>query len=352
MNKNILAVGITILFLITTITPMAFGHNVKISKTATNEIYDSILEDITSIPLKSYVFSQRPFEPNENWIFRKSDASTGFRVWDEYWEVNEPLCGIRWWGVSVDNQSNICDPEGMVFEIIFWDGLLGNPVCIYNVSPPVVATGKFYAGLEMFEWETELEPCCDLIPIGWVTIQSISSPNQCMFYWAGSEDGDLYCYHEGESNPDQTSDSAFELISDWETPISKISCDPVGPFPEKVPPGFKTSFQIFVCNCGESGSWLNWYVDEKTIPNWGNWTFWRYNGTYVAEGDCDIIDVDFIAPEEEGSYRAKLKICNKDDNSDYCTLDFEVNVPRTRTTSYHWLLERFPMLERLLNLIR
>ena len=32
--------------------------------------------------------------------------------------------------------------------------------------------------------------------------------------------------------------------------------------------------------------------------------------------------------------------------------EFEVNIPRTRTiSSYHWFLERFPMLERLLNLL-
>jgi len=33
----------------------------------------------------------------------------------------------------------------------------------------------------------------------------------------------------------------------------------------------------------------------------------------------------------------------------------EVNIPRTRASSYlwyEWLLERFPMLERLLNLLR
>ena len=301
------------------------------------------------------MFSQRPFEPNENWIFRKSDASAGFRVWDEYWEVNEPLCGIRWWGVSVDNQSNTCDPEEMVFEIIFWNGLLGNPVCIYNVTPPAVETGMFYGGLEMYLWETELEPCCNLIPIGWVTIQSVSSLNQCMFFWAGSDDGDLYCYHEGESEPDQESDSAFELISDWETPNSKICCDPIGIYGDGVPPGSKITGYIFICNCGESGSWLNWYIDETTIPSWGNWTFAPYNGTYIAEGDCAITDVEIIAPEKEGRYYAELRICNKDDKTDFCSLDFFVRVGNPRCLDNKVLfrfLERFPLLERLLNLLK
>ena len=79
---------------------------------------------------------------------------------------------------------------------------------------------------------------------------------------------------------------------------------------------------------------------------------------YIDWGDGNIIDwsKEYASGEpisrkhtftEEGNYtiRAKAK-----DNSDaegpwgY----FEITIPRTRTTSYHWFLERFPILERLL----
>jgi hypothetical protein len=106
-----------------------------------------------------------------------------------------------------------CDSTGMIFEIIFWDSLLGNQIFTYTVSPIAIPTGEFYAGFEMYYWQAELDPCADMPEGGWVSIQSIDSPNGCWFLWAGSEDGDLYCYQEGSATPDQYSDCAFEFNS-------------------------------------------------------------------------------------------------------------------------------------------
>jgi hypothetical protein len=160
------------------------------------------------------IFEQLPIDENGNWIFRTSAAGPAYRVHDNFPPLEDEICDIHWWGLSLvyDNGWADCDPTGMVFEIIFWDSLLGQVICgPYQVQPTATGTGQFFAGFEMQYWETELEPCCSMPEGGWVSIQSIDSPNNCWFLWAGSEDGDLYCYQEGSATPDQDSDCAFQL---------------------------------------------------------------------------------------------------------------------------------------------
>ena len=176
-------------------------------------------------PVADVLFSQLPLEPYESWYFYTSASAPGYRVHDEYWDVNESICDIHWWGLSLiyvggDPPWENCDPEDMCFEIIFWDSLLGQAICTYNeVCPTAVSTGKFYGGYEMFYWYIILDPCCDQIPNGWVSIQSISSPNDCWFLWAGSDDGDLYAYQEGSAEPDLFTDTAFELTPEGPPPV-------------------------------------------------------------------------------------------------------------------------------------
>jgi hypothetical protein len=163
------------------------------------------------------IYEQLPIDENGNWIFRTSAAEPAYRVHDNIPDMTDEICDIHWWGLSLvyDNGWADCDPTGMTFEIIFWDGLLGQIICgPYTVQPTATGTGQFFAGFEMQYWETVIEPCCSLPGGGWVSIQSIDSPNNCWFLWAGSEDGDLYCYQEGSATPDQDSDCAFQLTKE------------------------------------------------------------------------------------------------------------------------------------------
>jgi hypothetical protein len=64
------------------------------------------------------LFSQLPFEPYEQWSFHTSDAGPGYRCHDNYWEVNESICDLHWWGLSLTFTGSgwaNCDPEGMCF---------------------------------------------------------------------------------------------------------------------------------------------------------------------------------------------------------------------------------------------
>jgi hypothetical protein len=160
------------------------------------------------------IFEQLPIPESGNWIFRTSAADPGYRVHDNFPDLEDDICDIHWWGLSLVYPWEACDPAGMVFEIIFWQGLLQSPVCSYQVSPTAQGTGEYYAGFEMYYWQANLVPCCPMQGGGWVSIQSIESPNDCWFLWAGSEDGDLYCYQEGATYPDQESDCAFQLTKE------------------------------------------------------------------------------------------------------------------------------------------
>jgi hypothetical protein len=303
---------------------------------------------------------QPPYEPDESWIFRISDSSLGYRVWDDFWDLEYcPIICIRWWGLGLIDYDNwtSCDPDGMVFEIIFWDSLLGNPVCSYQVTPKAKGTFKFYNESKMFYWSVKLSPSLELQE-GWVSIQSIQSPNQCYFLWAGSKYGNLNCYQEGATNPDCDGDCAFEIAGEgcymwvWDP---KIQCDSVGMNFGGRSPGVTVVGQIYVCNVGEYYTWMEWFVDTVSAPSWGTWTFSPASGKGVREDDCVLVQVTCKLTENPGSYYGTIIVYNAEDSTDFCIIDTSVIVPRTRASSYlwyEWLLERFPLLERLLGGIR
>ncbi len=279
----------------------------------------------------SVLFSQLPYEPYEQWIFMTSASDSGYRVHDNYWDVNESICDIHWWGLSLIYTGSgwqDCDPEEMCFEIIFWDSLLGNKICEYTqICPNAIPTGKFYSSYEMYYWQTALDPCCDQIENGWVSIQSISSSNDCWFLWAGSDDGDAYSYQEGSPDPeDFINDTAFELTKAGPPPVPKICCAAVGMHFGDVDPGQDVTAQIKVCNCGDPMSFLNWHVDTTNLPTWGTWKFIPESGTDLLEPNCAIIDVECTVTEEEGEYTGTIKIYNSDNSSDFCEIYTSVSV--------------------------
>lgn len=313
-------------------------------------------------PVYDILFSQLPFDFWENWTFYVSDIKSGYRVHDNYWDVEKPICDLHWYGFSLTwNGYKLvdCDPEGMCFEIIFWDSLLGNKTCEYTqVCPHAITTGKFYDGLEMFHWSTILDPCCDQYPDGWLSIQGISSPNDCYFYWQGSDDGDLYSYQEGypeDSNLD--TDTAFELTSAGPPPVPDIECNPIGMDFPKIGPGATVNGLIKVCNNGDPGSYLDWYVDTTNLPPWGIWTFTPSNGSDLPKPDCEMVNVECKVTDVEDEYIGTITVYNADDPSDFCVVDTSVEVSRAKTLYYPLLLrlfERlpnvFPILKHLLGL--
>jgi PKD repeat protein len=88
------------------------------------------------------------------------------------------------------------------------------------------------------------------------------------------------------------------------------------------------------------GSDVWYYVD------WGDGKDTGWMGPYVS-GE-EITDSHTWTEQETFTIRCKAKDMYNV-HSDWA--EFEITIPRVGTSSYHWLWERFPMLERLLSLL-
>jgi hypothetical protein len=308
--------------------------------------------DIQSF-LGPVMFSQLPFTPNDPWRFTTSDIYAGYRVYDNYWDVTEDIYDIHWWGLSLFWTGSgwmACDPIDMQFEIIFWDSILGLPICVYIVGPPALSTGLLFGNWELYYWEVNLVPCCPQRD-GWVSIQSIDSPYDCWFIWAGSDDGDLYSYQENGDPPDLDYDQAFELTADGPHPIPTVCCDPEMMQWTNVKPGSVVTGNFYVWNCGDDGSILTWSVDS--YPLWmPDVAFTHPGGILVGGGSGQVVDFTFTAPSQPTeSYSGVIKVINIEDPTDNCEMATSLQTPRNKDMFFYffeYLINQFPLLQQLL----
>jgi len=119
-------------------------------------------------------------------------------------------------------------------------------------------------------------------------------------------------------------------------------------------PGETVTGTFTVKNVGDSGSLLDWEVDS--YPNWGTWTFTPSSGTGLLSGDTKTVNVKVVAPNQQNQqYSGTIKIVNSVDPNDYENIDVSLATPQNTPRSHQpmnllllQLLERFPLLERLL----
>jgi len=147
-------------------------------------------------------------------------------------------------------------------------------------------------------------------------------------------------------------DGASDAYS-WEVllfPHSDLSCEDELVW-DDVKPGETIVGSFIVKNNGSSGSFLDWEVIE--YPEWGVWTFDPSSGNDLPGGDSVNVSVEVVAPDEPNKlYFGEVKLVNSEESEDYEIIDIILSTPRARTsTSFHWLLERFPLLERLLSFL-
>ena len=119
-----------------------------------------------------------------------------------------------------------------------------------------------------------------------------------------------------------------------------------------VTPGETVTGSFTVENIGDAGSELNWEID--TYPDWGTWTFTPDSGTGLTpEDDPVTIEVEVVAPEDpETEFTGSVKIVNKENANDYCTIDASLVTPVSQQSLILQFLElfaqRFPILGRIL----
>jgi len=158
------------------------------------------------------LFLQTP-RPLDSWTAHISDDDTPYICYDNFWDVNEQICDVHWWGVVgywTGSEWIPCDCEEMLFRICFYTDEYGGPGELVLMIIPVHAIGTFYGyydGWTAYEWSYE-NPCITLSK-GWVSIQGFYHPDNCWFLWLGSPDGDGIFFQDGSGWVQD--DLAFEL---------------------------------------------------------------------------------------------------------------------------------------------
>ncbi|MBU0692744.1 hypothetical protein KKH18_13150, partial [bacterium] len=149
------------------------------------------------------LFAQTPYGPDGNWNAGVSDlrdppAYDEVVRYESFSGVNEPICGISWWGYSFRYTGSgwvVCDEDPMTFAISFFTDNAGAPGSLVQTDTVTLSrqeTGIIYSGLyPLYSWSTSYDSPIALSD-GWVSIEGVSvgSPENCWFLWATSPDGD------------------------------------------------------------------------------------------------------------------------------------------------------------------
>jgi PKD repeat protein len=122
-----------------------------------------------------------------------------------------------------------------------------------------------------------------------------------------------------------------------------------------ITPGDTVTGSFTVQNVGSAGSLLDWEVSE--CPTWGTWTFTPSSGDdLTSEAGSVTVSVSVVAPDEKDeSFSGTVKIVNKEDISDYCTVMVSLVTPKVRVFNIvDWFMEfldnhphLFPLLRQL-----
>jgi hypothetical protein len=128
-----------------------------------------------------------------------------------------------------------------------------------------------------------------------------------------------------------------------------------------VTPGATVTGSFIVSNIGDPNSELDWKIDS--YPSWGTWTFNPSSGDDLKPSDGPVtIQVSVVAPnQQQQTFTGQVKVVNKEDSSDYCTIPVSLATPRNKpyiNPLFLQFLERFlsnhprlfPILRHLLGL--
>lgn len=131
-----------------------------------------------------------------------------------------------------------------------------------------------------------------------------------------------------------------------------------------VEPGSTVTGNFTVSNIGEVDSLLDWEI--ISWPEWGTWSFDPSNGSDLTPADGPVtVQVSVVAPKQvavgirEGlgkEYTGEVKVVNKENSSDYCTISAYMKVPKDKAFNsnfnlLNWLFEMHPRMFPMLRLL-
>ncbi|MFQ6002689.1 MAG: dockerin type I domain-containing protein, partial [Candidatus Zixiibacteriota bacterium] len=231
--------------------------------------------------------------PDESWSFATSDQGSGYKVYENFWDLpGGPIGDIHWWGMALiwtgfgwENG----DPSNLVFDITFYSDPPDDPnlpptevACTYVDVVPSYVYYDLYAGYYncyFFSFDT-LDPSCDLVE-GWVSIES-KSPGEGYdwFLWGSAKTGDGMSCQEGGDCP-RWYDQAFILTEG--APACPFT---VTPEADTVPPGEYTDLLLTF-----DGTLFTECVDESMVCY-----------LVITSNDCDepVVTADVHATSARG----------------------------------------------------
>ena len=130
------------------------------------------------------------------------------------------------------------------------------------------------------------------------------------------------------------------LIEENQNNESSIFCDGTL-YWNNIKPGKTVTGNFIIENIGDTGSELDWTIDEW--PEWGNWTFTPSHGNGLTpEQEPIIVQVTVIAPDEKNhEFIGSIKVLNSKNSSNYCEISVSLTTPKTNTFQYIGLFHRF-----------
>ncbi len=180
-----------------------------------------------------------------------------------------------------------------------------------------------------------------------VIVKSDANPSES-YYKSGSTWYDLYDYEFTNPSWNETANFCIKALIPV---VPDLECEG-GLSWSSVKAGEEVTGNFTVENIGDPGSLLDWEVSEW--PDWGNWTFTPLSGNNLKPEDgAFTVNVEVVAPDEKNeNFSGVVKIVNKENSSDFCTIDVSLATPMNQQSNIHPLLlrilERFPNIFPLL----
>jgi hypothetical protein len=183
-----------------------------------------------------------------------------------------------------------------------------------------------------------------------VIVKSDADPGES-YYKDGSTWKDLYNYQFSNPTWDESANFCVKaLFGEWIPMVPDLECEGSLSWTD-IPAGGEVTGEFIVRNIGDDYSRLDWEV--KNWPDWGEWQFAHMSGYNLHPEDGDFtVEVTVTAPlEMDEEFTGQIKIRNKDDISDYETIQVTLKTPKTKNTEFNLfekILSYFPILEQIL----
>jgi hypothetical protein len=358
MERKIIGIFVCMLVIATAVPAVASLNDSGITSMGINSTIQSKQITSPSTVGGNVIFSQRPYLPTESWSFFTSAQNLGpYLCQDDFWDINNvTIDDVHWWGLTLIYNYGwfIGDPNGMTFDIIFYQNTGGAPGTVvppspfYHVTPTFTYTGYDFSGFPMYYFEADIPSV--FLTDGWLSIQSNTSLNSSSFLWAASPDGNLNALQNGAS---LGANLAFNLTH---KAIPDLDCQGSLSWTGVKPGDSPITGSFNVLNIGQAGSLLDWKIV--------NWPAWMGSTPFSAEFGYDLptatpytVQVSFTAPNQANTqYTGDIKVVNQEDLNDFVIIPVSLKTPLSQGLYHQHFFElffqrfphAFPILQQLL----